>query len=132
MAVNCRQCKKRINCKTICKDVYRLLKNKKNNNGFYADTTHIYNNKLVDPNIFENILYTHDLSDSEKEKTKRIIIAILTTKQLKTLELIANGYSQKEVAKKLKISQSRVSQIMHSVKREIKNQFTDIIKVIAE
>lgn len=69
----CNLCKKRDKCKQLCSDMIEKLKNKKNNNDMYSDTTvNVYNSFDL-----SNIVYTYGLSKIEERDTKRVMIAIL-------------------------------------------------------
>lgn len=46
------------------------------------------------------------------------------------LELLAKGYTQKEIAEKLKMSQSNVSQKLNSIKKELQDSMIQIMPYI--
>ncbi|MEI0579454.1 ArsR family transcriptional regulator [Brachyspira pilosicoli] len=122
----CNLCKKRDKCKQLCSDMIAKLKNKKNNNNIYSDTTvNVYNSFDL-----SNILYTYGLSKIEERDTKRVMIAILKKEQKEILYLLSKGYTQKDIAKKLKVSQSNISQKLEAIKRELKDSLVKIMPYI--
>lgn len=122
----CNLCKKRDKCKQLCSDMIEKLKNKKNNNDMYSDkTVNIYNSFDL-----SNIVYTYGLSKIEERDTKRIMIAILKKEQKEILYLLSQGYTQKDIAKKLKVSQSNISQKLEAIKRELKDSLVKIMPYI--
>ncbi|WP_347292554.1 LuxR C-terminal-related transcriptional regulator [uncultured Brachyspira sp.] len=122
----CNLCKKRDKCKQLCSDMIEKLKNKKNNNDMYSDTTvNVYNSFDL-----SNIVYTYGLSKIEERDTKRVMIAILKKEQKEILYLLSQGYTQKDIAKKLKVSQSNISQKLEAIKRELKDSLVKIIPYI--
>ncbi|WP_300369888.1 sigma factor-like helix-turn-helix DNA-binding protein, partial [Brachyspira sp.] len=112
-------------CRQLCKDMLLKLKNKKSNNNIYSDST--FSTFETD---LSNIIYTFGLSDIENRDTKRIIIAVLKPEHKKILSLLSKGYTQKEIAKELNLSQSNISQKLNTVKKEIKESLTDIMPYI--
>ena len=122
----CNLCKKRDKCKQLCSDMIEKLKNKKNNNDMYSDTTvNVYNRFDL-----SNIVYTYGLSKIEERDTKRVMIAILKKEQKEILYLLSQGYTQKDIAKKLKVSQSNISQKLEAIKRELKDSLVKIMPYI--
>lgn len=122
----CNLCKKRDKCKQLCSDMIEKLKNKKNNNDMYSDTTvNVYNSFDL-----SNIVYTYGLSKIEERDTKRVMIAILKKEQKEILHLLSKGYTQKDIAKKLKVSQSNISQKLEAIKRELKDSLVKIMPYI--
>lgn len=122
----CNLCKKRDKCKQLCSDMIEKLKNKKNNNDMYSDTTvNVYNSFDL-----SNIVYTYGLSKIEERDTKRVMIAILKKEQKEILYLLSLGYTQKDIAKKLKVSQSNISQKLEAIKRELKDSLVKIMPYI--
>lgn len=122
----CNLCKKRDKCKQLCSDMIEKLKNKKNNNDMYSDkTVNVYNSFDL-----SNIVYTYGLSKIEERDTKRIMIAILKKEQKEILYLLSQGYTQKDIAKKLKVSQSNISQKLEAIKRELKDSLVKIMPYI--
>lgn len=122
----CNLCKKRDKCKQLCSDMIEKLKNKKNNNDMYSDATvNVYNSFYL-----SNIVYTYGLSKIEERDTKRVMIAILKKEQKEILYLLSQGYTQKDIAKKLKVSQSNISQKLEAIKRELKDSLVKIIPYI--
>ncbi|WP_278772508.1 ArsR family transcriptional regulator [Brachyspira pilosicoli] len=122
----CNLCKKRDKCKQLCSDMIEKLKNKKNNNDMYSDTTvNVYNSFDL-----SNIVYTYGLSKIEERDTKRVMIAILKKEQKEILYLLSQGYTQKDIAKKLKVSQSNISQKLEAIKRELKDSLVKIMPYI--
>ena len=122
----CNLCKKRDKCKQLCSDMIEKLKNKKNNNDMYSYTTvNVYNSFDL-----SNIVYTYGLSKIEERDTKRVMIAILKKEQKEILYLLSQGYTQKDIAKKLKVSQSNISQKLEAIKRELKDSLVKIIPYI--
>lgn len=122
----CNLCKKRDKCKKLCSDMIEKLKNKKNNNDMYSDTTvNVYNRFDL-----SNIVYIYGLSKIEERDTKRVMIAILKKEQKEILHLLSKGYTQKDIAKKLKVSQSNISQKLEAIKRELKDSLVKIMSYI--
>ncbi|MEI0562118.1 ArsR family transcriptional regulator [Brachyspira pilosicoli] len=122
----CNLCKKRDKCKQLCSDMIEKLKNKKNNNDMYSDTTvNVYNSFDL-----SNIVYTYGLSKIEERDTKRVMIAILKKEQKEILYLLSQEYTQKDIAKKLKVSQSNISQKLEAIKRELKDSLVKIMPYI--
>lgn len=122
----CNLCKKRDKCKQLCSDMIEKLKNKKNNNDMYSDTTvNVYNRFDL-----SNIVYIYGLSKIEERDTKRVMIAILKKEQKEILHLLSKGYTQKDIAKKLKVSQSNISQKLEAIKRELKDSLVKIMPYI--
>lgn len=122
----CNLCKKRDKYKQLCSDMIEKLKNKKNNNDMYSDTTvNVYNSFDL-----SNIVYTYGLSKIEERDTKRVMIAILKKEQKEILYLLSQGYTQKDIAKKLKVSQSNISQKLEAIKRELKDSLVKIMPYI--
>lgn len=122
----CNLCKKRDKCKQLCSDMIEKLKNKKNNNDMYSDTTvNVYNSFDL-----SNIVYTYGLSKIEERDTKRVMITILKKEQKEILYLLSQGYTQKDIAKKLKVSQSNISQKLEAIKRELKDSLVKIMPYI--
>ena len=122
----CNLCKKRDKCKQLCSDMIEKLKNKKNNNDMYSDkTVNVYNSFDL-----SNIVYTYGLSKIEERDTKRVMIAILKKEQKEILYLLSQGYTQKDIAKKLKVSQSNISQKLEAIKRELKDSLVKIMPYI--
>ena len=67
----CNLCKKRDKCKQLCSDMIEKLKNKKNNNDMYSDTTvNVYNSFDL-----SNIVYTYGLSKIEEIPFKIILFS---------------------------------------------------------
>ena len=121
----CNLCHKRDKCRELCDDMKKAIRNKKNNNDIYSDATF---------NVFETdiskVIYTFGLSKVEDRDSKRIIIALLKKDQMEMLELLAKGYTQKEIAEKLKMSQSNVSQKLNSIKKELQDSMIQIMPYI--
>ena len=69
------------------------------------------------------------MTDSEYSRVSNLIIAILTPKQKKVMKLFAEGKSQEELAKKLNVTQSAVSQYLSAIKKEISKQFNMVINI---
>ena len=90
--------------------------------------------ELPSCNVFETdiskVIYTFGLSKVEDRDSKRIIIALLKKDQREMLELLAKGYTQKEIAEKLKMSQSNVSQKLNSIKKELQDSMIQIMPYI--
>ncbi|MCZ9840587.1 helix-turn-helix transcriptional regulator [Brachyspira hyodysenteriae] len=80
--------------------------------------------------IFLNVIYTFGLSKVEDRDSKRIIIALLKKDQREILELLAKGYTQKEIAEKLDMSQSNVSQKLNNIKKELQDSMIKIMPYI--
>ena len=68
----------------------------------------------------------------ENRDIKRIIIAMLTKEQKKIIDLYSQGYTQREIAKTLKVSQSNISQRIESIKSELKKSLIEIIPYVVE
>lgn len=123
----CNVCQNRDKCKTLCDDMLDVLKNYKSKNKIYADGTfNTYNCKIDNASS----VYTYGLSNDEKRDVKRIIVAILTKEQKKILSLYSEGYTQKDIAKILKVSQSNVSQKLQSIKSEINKSLIAVIPYV--
>ncbi len=123
----CNTCDKVGHCEYLCKDMNKLLENKKSNNGIYADSTEDGSKKFMHKDSIERLIYTQGLSQDEKDSAKRIIISILKPEQKMILELYAQGYNQVAIAKKLGITQSSVSQRIKSIRNEIREAFVKVI-----
>jgi len=126
----CRFCKKYKTCDTLCDNLLQLLSNSKKKNDIYSDYTVSSKNISFDSNILDKILYTRSISNDTYIKAEHIIIAILTPEQKHILTLISEEKNQEEIGKTLKITQSAVSQKLKAIKKEIKDQFTEIIDLI--
>lgn len=129
----CNICDKRQECKELCESMILKLKNIKNINDIYSDTTiNNYNKTIGNIEGLSSILYSHGLSSIENRDIKRIIIAILTKEQKKIINLYSKGYTQREIAEKLKVSQSNISQRIESIKSELKKSLIEIIPYVIE
>ena len=121
----CNLCGKRENCRALCDDMKKIIRNKKSNNDIYSDATF---------NVFEidlsNIIYTFGLSKLEDRDSKRIIIALLKKDQREMLSLLSKGYTQKQIAEELKMSQSNVSQRLNNIKKELQESMIQIMPYI--
>lgn len=126
----CRLCKDYKDCKNLCQKVEALLINSKKNNGIYADSTEDSVRKVFDANILDKILYTTSLNEVTYTRSKSIIIAILSPEQKEILSLYSKGYSQDDIAGKLGITQSGVSQKIKAIKNNIREQFVKVIDII--
>ncbi len=126
----CRVCKDYKTCKKLCSRLERQLLNSKKKNGVYADSTEIGLQSGFDVNLLDKILYTKSLDDVSTSRVESIVIAILSPEQKQILELYAHGYNQVDIANKLGITQSSVSQRIKSIRSSIKEQFHQIIDVI--
>ncbi|WP_420914522.1 helix-turn-helix transcriptional regulator [Brachyspira hyodysenteriae] len=70
------------------------------------------------------------MSKLEDRDSKRIIIALLKKDQREMLELLSKGYTQKEIAEKLDMSQSNVSQKLNNIKKELQDSMIKIMPYI--
>ena len=57
---------------------------------------------------------------------------MLTKEQKKIIDLYSQGYTQREIAKTLKVSQSNISQRIESIKSELKKSLIEIIPYVVE
>lgn len=129
----CNVCDKRHECKELCESMILKLKNIKNINDIYSDTTiNNYNKTIGNIDGLSSIIYSHGLSSIENRDIKRIIIAMLTKEQKKIIDLYSKGYTQREIAKTLKVSQSNISQRIDSIKSELKKSLIEVIPYIVE
>lgn len=132
--MNCQKCGRYKKCVSPCEKVLKLLLNSKKRNGLYSDTTHenekmfFISNKNID--FIDKILFTYGLSEIEREKTRRIVVAILEPREIKILKYIAKDKKHFEIAKKLNLSQGRISQIIKGIRKKIKEQFVKADSVI--
>ncbi len=128
----CYTCPKHDTCKKLCSDMDSRLLNKKrgkNSNDTYADNTETHKARFTAENL-NKIIYMYGMSESASRAANRIIIALLTPEQKEVLELYANGYSQVEIAEKLCITQSCVSQRIKSIRKSLKENFVHIVDCI--
>lgn len=121
----CNLCHKRDKCRKLCDDMKKAIRNKKNNNDIYSDST--FNACEID---LSNVIYTFGLSKLEDRDSKRIIIALLKKDQRKMLSLLSKGYTQKEIAEELQMSQSNVSQKLNNIKKELQESMIQIMPYI--
>lgn len=121
----CNLCSNRDKCIQLCDDMKKIIRNKKNNNDIYSDST--FNAFEID---LSNIIYTFGLSKLEARDSKRIIIALLKKDQREMLSLLSKGYTQKEIAEELKMSQSNVSQRLNNIKKELQESMIQIMPYI--
>ena len=121
----CNLCSKRDKCIQLCDDMKKIIRNKKNNNDIYSDAT--FNAFEID---LSNVIYTFGLSKLEERDSKRIIIALLKKDQREMLSLLSKGYTQKEIAEELKMSQSNVSQKLNNIKKELQESMIQIMPYI--
>jgi DNA-binding NarL/FixJ family response regulator len=124
--VTCNVCKKRESCKSLCEGMERAVKNLKSENGLYAESTVNMKSRQFEDRIF----YSSGMSDIEKRDSRRIIVALLSPEQKELLALYAKGFKQQEIADKLGLGQSGVSQRIKTIKRTLKEGFTEIIEAI--
>ncbi len=128
----CNICPKRANCKELCSSMRKILKNYKKENDIYSDNTFNSTNRPVENIDLSNIFYSFGLSNVEDRDIKRIIIAFLNPKQKKLLSLYSQGYTQKEIAKMLNVSQSNISQRIDAIKTELKSSLVELLPYIVE
>ncbi|MEI0495315.1 sigma factor-like helix-turn-helix DNA-binding protein [Brachyspira intermedia] len=121
----CNLCCKRDQCKELCDDMKKAISNKKSNNDIYSDATF----NVCETDI-SKVIYTFGLSKVEDRDSKRIIIALLKKDQREMLELLSKGYTQKEIAEKLEMSQSNVSQKLNNIKKELQDSMIKIMPYI--
>ncbi|SUW21364.1 response regulator receiver protein [Brachyspira pilosicoli] len=102
------------------------LKNKKNNNDMYSDTTvNVYNRFDL-----SNIVYILWIIKNRRERYKKSNDCYIEKEQKEILHLLSKGYTQKDIAKKLKVSQSNISQKLEAIKRELKDSLVKIMPYI--
>ena len=129
----CNICENRHTCKELCESMnQKLIKIKKDNNIYYEKTINNYNKSVGNIDNLSSIVYSHGLSNIENRDIKRIIIAMLTKEQKKIIDLYSQGYTQREIAKILKVSQSNISQRIESIKSELKKSLIEIIPYVVE
>ena len=122
----CKICKKRNVCKEICPELQREI-SARGISPRMKDKTH-----LVDFNILESIQY---LDAFQLEVRRRIVQDTflkeitgidlqdlvkkhLTRRERSAVKFLLDGYSQEEIAKRMKISQARVNLLLrHSVEK---------------
>lgn len=120
----CSKCENKDTCKSPCEAVESFLSNAKRKNGVYSQATEERQALSFDPSILDRVLYvSKEFSVEEANRARELFIAILRPTQKEILTLIAEGYSQEEIAVRLNISQSCVSQRVAAIKREIGRQF---------
>ncbi|MEI0447158.1 LuxR C-terminal-related transcriptional regulator [Brachyspira intermedia] len=124
----CNLCSKYDTCKKLCNDVLKEINKSLGTRKINSDRTDSRESILTNDDL-DNILYTNALTDSEYSRVSNLIIAILTPKQKKVMKLFAEGKSQEELAKKLNVTQSAVSQYLSAIKKEISKQFNMVINI---
>ena len=124
--LTCTVCKKRNKCKELCSTMIEVLKNSKSNNDIYTDNTFSIKEKPISHKL-DNILFTTGLSEIQRRDAERVIVALLNPAQKKVISLYCDGKTQKQIAKKLHISQSSVSQKIKGTKELIRESFIEII-----
>lgn len=129
----CNVCENRHLCKELCESMNQKLRNIKKDNNIYSEKTiNNYNKSVGNIDNLSSIVYSHGLSNIENRDIKRIIIAMLTKEQKKIIDLYSQGYTQREIAKTLKVSQSNISQRIESIKSELKKSLIEIIPYVVE
>lgn len=129
----CNVCENRHSCKELCESMNQKLRNIKKDNNIYSEKTiNNYNKSVGNIDNLSSIVYSHGLSNIENRDIKRIIIAMLTKEQKKIIDLYSQGYTQREIAKTLKVSQSNISQRIESIKSELKKSLIEIIPYVVE
>lgn len=129
----CNICENRHSCKELCESMNQKLRNIKKDNNIYSEKTiNNYNKSIGNIDNLSSIVYSHGLSNIENRDIKRIIIAMLTKEQKKIIDLYSQGYTQREIAKTLKVSQSNISQRIESIKSELKKSLIEIIPYVVE
>ena len=124
----CNLCSKYDTCKKLCSDVLKEINKSLGTRKINLDRTDSRESILTNDDL-DNILYTNALTDSEYSRVSNLIIAILTPKQKRIMKLFAEGKSQEELAKKLNVTQSAVSQYLSVIKKEISKQFNMVINI---
>ena len=124
----CNSCSKYDTCKKLCNDVLKEINKSLATRKINSDRTDSRESILTNDDL-DNILYTNALTDSEYSRVSNLIIAILTPKQKRIMKLFAEGKSQEELAKKLNVTQSAVSQYLSVIKKEISKQFNMVINI---
>ncbi|TXJ39045.1 sigma factor-like helix-turn-helix DNA-binding protein [Brachyspira aalborgi] len=129
----CNICENRHSCKELCESMNQKLRNIKKDNNIYSEKTiNNYNKSVGNIDNLSSIVYSYGLSNIENRDIKRIIIAMLTKEQKKIIDLYSQGYTQREIAKTLKVSQSNISQRIESIKSELKKSLIEIIPYVVE
>lgn len=129
----CNICENRHSCKELCESMNQKLRNIKKDNNIYSEKTiNNYNKSVGNIDNLSSIVYSHGLSNIENRDIKRIIIAMLTKEQKKIIDLYSQGYTQREIANTLKVSQSNISQRIESIKSELKKSLIEIIPYVVE
>lgn len=129
----CNICENRHSCKELCESMNQKLRNIKKDNNIYSEKTiNNYNKSVGNIDNLSSIVYSHGLSNIENRDIKRIIIAMLTKEQKKIIDLYSQGYTQREIANILKVSQSNISQRIESIKSELKKSLIEIIPYVVE
>lgn len=119
--ITCNTCHKRIECKALCDNIIKKLP---------YDKSYYEKNKSLLNEETDYSIYTRGLSEIETRDARRIIIAILSKDQKDILQLYAKGYTQKEIAERLNVSQSNISQKLDAIKREIQQNLVEILPYI--
>lgn len=130
--ITCNICKNRHKCESLCESMIRKLRNIKKRNNIYSEATINNYNKSIGDMDLSSIVYSYGLSSIENRDVKRIIVAMLTKEQKRIIDLYSQGYTQREIAKTLKVSQSNISQRIESVKNELRKSLIEIIPYIVE
>lgn len=124
--ISCNICDKREKCTKLCPSMMEHLQTISGKKLSYLDMTSYNSNKNID-DIEDLSLYTYGLSKVQERDVQRIIIAILPKDHIEVLKLYSNGYTQKEIGKKLNVSQSSISQKLEHIKKSLKDSIVAVL-----
>ncbi|WP_347292668.1 sigma factor-like helix-turn-helix DNA-binding protein [uncultured Brachyspira sp.] len=117
--ISCNLCDKREKCTKLCPSMIEHLQKISGKKTSFLDMTAYNSDKNID-DIEEICLYTYGLSRVQERDLKRIIIALLPKDHIEVLKLYSEGYTQKEIGKKMNVSQSNISQKLEHIKKSLR------------